>query len=260
MLAVAARERAQAVRRQELVLVEHARAGCARSAVAVDDREAGGRVRARPTARDDAASRELGPVAPGTSRSRAREVAAAGSSSVGVERARRRAAGSGRPSSARAAARASPSAQVQHVVVEAVLVVPQARRVRRSSRVRRCRRSARRTWSRRPRRRGRARPARARSRSMFRQYIAIQRGAVGLLEVPPSGSGALRSNDADVVEAEEAALEDVVALGVLAVDPPGEVEQQLVEDALEEVAVAVPVRCRVDLDTRAAPPRRAPAG
>jgi len=38
---------------------------------------------------------------------------------------------------------------------------------------------------------------------------------------------------ADVVEAEEAAFEDVVALFVLAVDPPGEIQKELVEDALE---------------------------
>ena len=37
---------------------------------------------------------------------------------------------------------------------------------------------------------------------------------------------------------EEAAAEDVVAVGVLAVQPPGEVDQQLLEDALEELAVA----------------------
>jgi hypothetical protein len=35
---------------------------------------------------------------------------------------------------------------------------------------------------------------------------------------------------ADVVQAQEAPLEEVVVLGVLTVDPPGEVEQQLVED------------------------------
>ena len=33
--------------------------------------------------------------------------------------------------------------------------------------------------------------------------------------------------DADVVEAEEAALEDVLALGVLAVHPPGELSSSL---------------------------------
>ena len=46
---------------------------------------------------------------------------------------------------------------------------------------------------------------------------------------------------ADVVQAEEAALEDVVAVGVLAVDPPGEVDQQLVEDPGQEIEVAAAV-------------------
>ena len=46
---------------------------------------------------------------------------------------------------------------------------------------------------------------------------------------------------ADVVEPEEAAAEDVVAVGVLAVEPPGEVDQQLLEDPLEELAVAAAV-------------------
>ena len=42
---------------------------------------------------------------------------------------------------------------------------------------------------------------------------------------------------ADVVEAQEPSLKDVVALCVLAIDPPGEVDQQLVEDALEKLVV-----------------------
>src|SRR3974390_986966 len=42
---------------------------------------------------------------------------------------------------------------------------------------------------------------------------------------------------ADVVQAEEPALEDVLVAGVLAVDPPGEVDQELVEDPAEEVDV-----------------------
>ena len=66
--------------------------------------------------------------------------------------------------------------------------------------------------------------------------------------------------DADVVEAEEAALEDVVAVGVLAVDPPGEVEQQLVEDALQEGAVALPVIALRRSGRRARRPRRGRAG
>ena len=64
--------------------------------------------------------------------------------------------------------------------------------------------------------------------------------AVGLVDVPAGRQRRAAVEDADVVEAEEAALEDVAALGVLAVHPPGEVEHQLVEDALEEREVAAP--------------------
>ena len=103
--------------------------------------------------------------------------------------------------------------------------------------------------------RGRARRAASAISSRFRQYIAIHAVPSDCSSRPPTGS-ARAVERADVVEAEEAALEDVVALGVLAVDPPGEVQQQLVEDALEEVVVAVGRRSR----TRAARPTRAPAG
>ena len=64
---------------------------------------------------------------------------------------------------------------------------------------------------------------------------------------PPGRQRRRAVEDADVVEAEEPALEDVLALGVLAVDPPGEVQEQLVEDALEELAVALARPLLVDL-------------
>src|SRR5207249_1927278 len=54
-------------------------------------------------------------------------------------------------------------------------------------------------------------------------------GAVALLEVAAGWEGLAAIEDADVVEAEEAAGEDVVALAVFAIDPPGEVQEQLVE-------------------------------
>ena len=65
------------------------------------------------------------------------------------------------------------------------------------------------------------------------------RSMVGLLQAAVDGQGGRAVDGADVVEAEEAALEEVVALGVLAVHPPREVEEQLVEDALEELVVLV---------------------
>ena len=52
------------------------------------------------------------------------------------------------------------------------------------------------------------------------------RRAVGLLERAAARQRRRAVEDADVVEAEEAALEQVAAVGVLAVDPPGEVGQQ----------------------------------
>ena len=62
--------------------------------------------------------------------------------------------------------------------------------------------------------------------------------AVGLLEVAARRQRRAAIEHADVVEAQEAALEDVHAFGILAVHPPGEVQQQLLEDALEERAIA----------------------
>ena len=43
----------------------------------------------------------------------------------------------------------------------------------------------------------------------------------------------------DVVQPQKAALEHVVAVAVLAVDPPGVVEQQLVKHSLQEVQIAL---------------------
>ena len=63
------------------------------------------------------------------------------------------------------------------------------------------------------------------------------RRAVRLLEVAAGGQRGAAIEDADVVQAEEAALEHVLAEAVLAVDPPGEVQHELVEDRLQEVDV-----------------------
>ena len=96
--------------------------------------------------------------------------------------------------------------------------------------------------------------------SMLSEYIAIQLVPSDCSRWPPVGSGRAAIEHADVVEAEKSALEDVHALGVLAVHPPGEVEQQLVEDALEERAVAGAAALLVDLVDAPARPRRGPAG
>src|SRR5215467_2961610 len=57
--------------------------------------------------------------------------------------------------------------------------------------------------------------------------------------MPSRGQGLTAVKDADVVETEEATLEDVLAVAVLAVDPPGEVGQELAEGALQEVDIAL---------------------
>ena len=127
---------------------------------------------------------------------------------------------------------------VEHVVEEAVVLVPQPAAVvadRVASRGR-YRGSVPRTCSRRPRTPD-CRPASSIAiASMLRQYIAIQLVPSDCSRWPPVGSGSTAIEDADVVEPEEAALEDVVAFRVLAVDPPREVEQQLLEHPLEEDA------------------------
>ena len=65
-------------------------------------------------------------------------------------------------------------------------------------------------------------------------------GAVGLLQVAAGRQRRAAVEDADVVEPEKAALEGVAAGAVLAVHPPGEVQDQLLERALEPLDVALP--------------------
>src|SRR5438876_8306391 len=67
-------------------------------------------------------------------------------------------------------------------------------------------------------------------------------GSVRLLEESASWQRLRTIEYPDVIEAEEAAGEKIVAFGVLAVHPPGKVEQQLLEYAFE--------KCRVSLAAR----------
>ena len=85
------------------------------------------------------------------------------------------------------------------------------------------------------------------------QHVLAEKGhpgrAVSLLEVAAGGQRGAAVEDADVVEAEEASLEDVLAEAVLAVHPPGEVQQELVERRLRKSTSVSPrracsVRCR----------------
>ena len=93
------------------------------------------------------------------------------------------------------------------------------------------------------------------SRSIDRQYAYIQAVASDCSSRP--GDRQVRPVEgAQVVEPEEAAREQVVALVVLAVQPPREVHQQLVEDPLQELRVAP----AVDLPDLQRRERRGPAG
>src|SRR5438093_1422500 len=65
-------------------------------------------------------------------------------------------------------------------------------------------------------------------------------GAVGLVDVTAVRQLCVTVEDADVVEPEKPALENISALDVLAVDPPSEVQHQLMEDPFEKLAVPFP--------------------
>ena len=73
------------------------------------------------------------------------------------------------------------------------------------------------------------------------------RRAVRLLEGPAAGQRRRAVEDADVVESEEPALEEVAVVGVLAVHPPREVRQQPAEDAGQELVVALAPDLRLAL-------------
>src|SRR5205823_1637472 len=67
------------------------------------------------------------------------------------------------------------------------------------------------------------------------------------------GQGLRSVEDADVVEAEKAAREEVLALDVLAVHPPGEVDEELLEQPLEEGPVALAVAASHLVDAKGGP-------
>src|SRR6516165_8772968 len=63
--------------------------------------------------------------------------------------------------------------------------------------------------------------------------------AVGLVDVTPARQGCVPVEYSDIVEPEKPALENISALDVLAVDPPGEVQHQLMEDTFEKIPVTL---------------------
>src|SRR5438045_9076025 len=67
-------------------------------------------------------------------------------------------------------------------------------------------------------------------------------GSVRLLEESASWQRLRTIEHADVIEPEETAGEKIVAFGVFAVHPPGEIEQQLLECAFKKSAITLPAR------------------
>ena len=57
--------------------------------------------------------------------------------------------------------------------------------------------------------------------------------------MPASGKRLAAVEDADVVQTEKAALKDVSSLGILAIHPPGEIQQQFLKNPLKKFAVGL---------------------
>src|SRR6516162_621623 len=75
----------------------------------------------------------------------------------------------------------------------------------------------------------------------FQHALAKERhpgGTVRLLQVTASGQRSAAVEDADIVQAEEAAFKQVLAEPVFAVHPPREIQHQLAERTSEELGVA----------------------
>ena len=62
---------------------------------------------------------------------------------------------------------------------------------------------------------------------------------VGLIDVAAGRQRRAAVENPDVVQAQEAALKDIVARMVLTVDPPGEVQQHFLEDPFEKDEVGL---------------------
>ena len=80
--------------------------------------------------------------------------------------------------------------------------------------------------------------------------------AVALLEAGAVGKRRAPVKDADVIEPEETAFENIAAAGVFPIHPPGEIYQQLVEDRFKKGAVAFAAWRAARSCKRAKPPSR----
>ena len=72
-------------------------------------------------------------------------------------------------------------------------------------------------------------------------------GPVRLLDVAAHRKRGAAVKDPDIIQAQKAALKDVSPLGVFAVDPPREVQQQLVKDPFQKSPIAKAASLLIDL-------------
>ena len=135
------------------------------------------------------------------------------------------------------AARVEPPCACMLIVVEAVVVATTGRCRRACSSPARSRRSARRTSARGPRTAAPPSRARAPSRASSCSRTPSTRSRRPASSSPPPGSGWLRSNTPTLSSPRKPPVNRLSPVGILAVDPPREVDEALVERALEEHAV-----------------------
>ena len=94
---------------------------------------------------------------------------------------------------------------------------------------------------------------------MFRREHSHPAGAVALFEMAAVGEGSAAIEYADVIEAEESALENIFALGILPIHPPGKGDEHFVEDRFQKSAIAFAGLFLARSCKRATPPSQSPA-
>src|SRR5205823_3905971 len=78
-------------------------------------------------------------------------------------------------------------------------------------------------------------------------------GTIGLLQIDAAGQRLGTIEDADVVQSEKAAREQMFPENILAIHPPGEIDEQLLKDAGQKEAITLPPRARHLVHTPACP-------
>lgn len=73
--------------------------------------------------------------------------------------------------------------------------------------------------------------------------------SISLLQRSTSGERLGSVEETNVIQTKEASLEDVLTVEILSVDPPSEVEQQLLEDTLKEVNILSAIQLSLNLES-----------